>query len=442
MTYKISVEEKSEVNRLISIEIPRDIYKQRFEKTLREVSGKAQIKGFRPGKVPKQMVDKLYGEKIHGDVMGDLVSNAYEEAVREHSLAVVGRPEFDLGDKSNDRKSEEDLKVVATVDVVPTPTIKDYLGAKVEVEVEEVNDEVFEKHLESFRKSHGSLDPVTDRTKTKAKDTISADFTGTIDGEPFPGSAGAGQYIELDTKAEKESGLVKGFFKEFKDKEVDEEFTFDFEYPKKYEIEEVAGKTAQFKATVKGIYTRTVPELDDALAKKTKMAETAEELVTKLRENLEDSTKRNNKQKKESAFFEAVAKKNKFDIPQAMIDQEIRAVLFRFGALDPNKQESYGVNVSQFRETLGGPATERVRNSIFLERIIEQEKFEVSDEELEAWLDSLAKEHKMSREDVDKSMGFPNQKDSLKKQAAREKMVERLLEKAEIKEKKVPAEIK
>src|SRR5690606_10774844 len=139
MDFKISIEETGEVGRQINIEIPRLVYKKRYDSAVQAASRQARIKGFRPGRVPAQVVDKMYGQQIHFDVLGELVSKAYDQAVKDNNLAVVGEPDIAF-DENEDKES--DFSIKAKVFVEPTPKIKDYFGVKVKADEYEVTDSV------------------------------------------------------------------------------------------------------------------------------------------------------------------------------------------------------------------------------------------------------------------------------------------------------------
>lgn len=433
MDFEISVEETGEVARQINIGIPRSIYNERFNAAVKTASSQARIKGFRPGKVPTHIVTKIYGERIHFEVMGELVSSAYEKAIKDNKLSVVGEPDISF-DENEDKNA--DLSVKANVYVEPTPEIKDYFGVKVSVEEQEASEEVIEDYLLKIRKAHGELLPVEGRTKVKKGDVVTVDYSGSVAGEEIEGLRGMGQNLEIG-----DNDFIPGFDDELKGKEVGQDYQIEITFPAEYQDDQLAGKTASFQTKITQVQTRKLPDLDDEFAKKTGQAQTVDELKTKIKENLEREAKNRSQQEKEEKVFEAIAEKNTFEIPQPMIDAEIRAMLFRFGALDPKKRESYSFDVSQFRDSFGKSSMPRVRNSIILEQIIKQEDFSVSDEDLEKWLDGLATEHSVAREEVDKQMGYPGQKDRLKSQAARQKMVELLLEKAKIKATKKPLEL-
>ncbi len=427
MDFKISVEETGEVERNISIEIPRDIYQQRFELAIRKASQQARIKGFRPGKAPKAIIDKLYGQQIHSDVLGELVSSAYQDAVQQHELKVVGYPEINIdGSREN---AEEDFKVTAGVSVFPEPEIKDYFGLSFDVEVEPFTQEMVDQHIEQMKGAYASIEPISKRKTAKDKDLVMVDFEGTIDDEPFEGSTASDIYIEIGGKAypaELESSIVG--MKVGEEKQVDVTFTGE-------DNEELSGKTASYKVNLKGIYERVLPEVDDEFAKKVGIGETAEELLEKVGEMMQKDLERRNRSLREEQYFKTLLEKNSFEVPQAMCDEEIRNFLYQMGLLDPSNPQSQQFDVSAFRDTMAEQAEFRVRQAVALSRIMESEKMTSCDEkEVEAWLEQRAVDEGRSRDELDRVYGFPAQLSRLQSMVAREKMLDQLLEKSKIKE--------
>ena len=424
MAYKSSVEEKSPVDREINIEIPRAEYQEEFDKLLRKAASQANVKGFRPGRAPRAVVAKMFGEKIHGDVMSRLVSDAYREALEEHDLKVVGYPEIDIDDKD----AEKDLKVTASVSVFPEPSIEKVDGLSIEVETSVFSEEEFEKRLNGLAEQFSEIKPIEERTSAEAGDLAMVDFSGTVDGEPFPGSSGEGVYVEIGS-----GRSLKEIEEALPGMEVGAEQELQAVLPDDGP-EELAGKEAQYSLSLKGLYQKHMPELDDELAKKTGLAEDLEGLKRYVRSELEREVARKNEVEREEKLLRAVLEKNPFEVPEALVDEEVRNVLFEMGFLNPQDERSYQIDVSRFRENLGEPAEFRVRRSIILEQLRKKEDLSFEDEEVGSWLDGIAERDGKSREEVDKLYGFPGSMAQLKNMMANEKIIEKLLGAAKIKE--------
>ena len=424
---RVSIETVGEIDRNINIEIPRALYDSRFNEALSNTVQKVSLKGFRPGKAPKTMVAKLYGERLHAEVVEGLVSRAYDNAVKEHALRVVGQPEVTV---DNEDKAS-DLKVTAKVSVFPQPEIKDFRDVSFEVEVEPFNAESVDARIEEIRGSLASFEKIEDKSQVTDGDVFVVDFDGLIDGAAFKGSKRENAVIEI--------GQGK-FPPEFEDGirqlGIGEEGEVEVTMPADFEDSEVAGKTATYKVTVRSMHRKLLPALDDEFAKKTGYAETFPELREKVEFSMKRETEEKNKRARENKLFQEIINKNSFEIPKSMIEDEVRNILFEMRVLDPKDRRSYEVDVARFSEHLGGQAEFRVRKSVVLDRLIEQEKrTDVSDEALEAWLNKLATDAEQTRDELNKEIGFPKRKGWLKDVCARQQLIDELLEGAKITEK-------
>jgi len=430
MAFKSSVSEKSEVNREISIEIPRAVYQAQFDKLLGQTASQAQLKGFRPGRAPKAMVAKLYGEKIHGDVMSDLVSDAYREALKEHELKVVGYPEIKIDDEDKDK----DLTVTAEVSVVPEPEIEGISGLKLKVEVEEFTEEEYERRLSGMAEQFAEMKPLEGEEKAKKGNLATVDFQGTVDGEEFPGSTGENIFVEIGA-----GRSIKDIEEAIPGMKVGEEKSVPTKLSEE-SGEEWAGKDAVYTVTLKTLSEKNVPELDDELAKKTEVAEDLEGLKAYVRNAMEKEIARKNELEREETLIKAIIEKNPFEVPDALVDDEVRNVLFEMGLLNPQDERSYQVDVARFRDNLGEPAGFRVKRSIIMSTLRKKDEMEFKDEEVDQWLDGIAEKEEKSREEINQLYSFPSSVPQLKNIMANEKIVDKLLSEAKIEEVKKEAE--
>jgi trigger factor len=425
MDVRISVEESSEVERNIQIEIPRELYNERFFDRLGKAAQGARIKGFRPGKAPKDLVEKMYGERIKTELLGEMLQSAYSDAVTQHELTIVGQPQFDI----HPIEEEKDISANALVSLFPEPKIENYFNESFDVEITPFDDQTVEKEIEGILERFADFEAISNREETNGKDFIKIDFEGTIDGEGFPGSSRKDAILELGGE-----GLPEEFGTALTGAKIGEVKEASLSFPEDHQSKEIAGKTAQYKLTLKEILEKKLPAFDDELAKKTGLGETAEEVRKTVEDRLKQQIEQQNKGMRETRLFEVLIEKNSFEVPQALVDEEIRSILFEFGALDSSKQESYTSDVSHFRESLGASAEKRVRRSVILTQLVKQENIEVSDEDIEQWLDEQVQEMGMERDELNRRIGYPREKERLRKMRARQKMVDLLLEKANISE--------
>jgi trigger factor len=425
MDCRTSVEEKGEIARSISIEIPRALVNEEYERELTKTVAHVHVKGFRQGRAPKAMVAKLYGPQIQGEVLKKVITDAYKEAVQNHSLEVVGYPDISI---DNEEDLDKDLVVRAEVSVYPKPEVENYLGLEFSVDVEEASEESIAERIEGLRQQHAELAPIADRRVAQMGDTAQVDYAGTIDGASFEGSSGDNAYVDMGS-----GKSLPGIEEALAGMTVGEEKSVEVVMPEE-SGKDVVGKNAEYKLSLKGLFTRVVPEIDDDFAKKTKLAEDAAGLNKAIREQMERDAKRVNQIAREDKLFAALIENNPFEVPQVLTDEEIRAILFEMRLLDPRQDSSYQVDVARFREVLGKTAEFRVRRAIILAKIIEKENMKFNDEEIDGWLNELAASEGVSREEVNKIYGFPKQMSRLKDMMASRKMIEKLLGASKIKE--------
>ncbi len=432
MIARSSVEKTSEIKRHIRFEIPHEEYQQKFNQLLERTTQRVNVKGFRPGRAPKALVAKMYEGSLQQDVMQTLISTAFQDAVKEHELRVVGTPEVELGDYEEGKE----LTFTAKVDVFPEPTISDYFGVSFEVELQDeaVDNKAIDEQIESMRENFATFSPVTDRTTVETGDVLTIDFHGNVDGAEFPGSHGHDARVEVG--AEK---LPKDFDEGLIGMGVGETRTIKTILPDEIEDRNLAGKEATYEVKLKEISAKVLPTVDDELAKKTGLGETVAELREKVAKMRAKQAVDANERVRRDKLFEALVEKNLFEVPQHLVDEEIREILFEMGVLDRRRQEAFQIDVSRFREPLQKGGEFRVRRYIMLEALVKQENLAVSEEELDAWLSEKVEDAGMPKDELKKAFGLPKNAEQVKKMVARERMTEQLLAKAKIKAVKAEA---
>lgn len=424
MDFKSSIEETSEATRSISIEIPREIYNTKFNKILNKTASSANLKGFRPGKAPRAHIQKLYGEQIHSDVIGDLISNAYQDVIKDKKLKVVGNPSFDIQDEDK----EKDLTIKADVSIYPEPELKDYKGISFSYEPQIASDEEIEKRLNSICEQQSKIEEIKDRTKSNKGDIAIVDYEATVDGVAVPSACAKNIQIELGKE-----GVNEKVAKEVIGMEVGSVKTAQIELPENYS-EELRKSPALYTITLNEIKTKTTPKLSDEVAKNSGLAEDLDGLKKIISENLAKETENINKTRKEEALLEAIFDKNNFEIPPALVDEEIRMMLFEFGIMNPQDRNSYSMDISRFREMFAEKATANAKRGVILNQLEAIEKPQVEDSAVDVWLDERASEESRTREEINQYYQFPEQLERIKTHVAKVKMVDDLLAQAKIKE--------
>ena len=394
---KLTNVEKKENNQVaLSIVVAADVFEAACEKAYRKNVRNINIQGFRQGKAPRKIIEKLYGPEIfYDDAMNECIPDAYEAAVAEAGLKVVSQPSI----TEVDVKDGEFL-FTAVVFVKPEVSVKDYKG--IEAEKDEVSVSAEEVEAELTRMQNRNARQVSVEREAKKGDVVNLDFEGFVDGVAFEGGKGEKFDLELG------SGMfIPGFEEQLEGKNVGEECDVNVTFPEEYAEKSLAGKPAVFKCKINEIKENQKPELDDEFAKDVSEFDTIAELKADIeKKQLETKTA-----SADSAFQERVMDKVienlEADIPEAMVETQLDRIADDFSyrlAMQGMEFESYlkmtGMDMNQFRSVFTPQALRQVKIRLALEKIAELEGMDITEEDLNAEFDKLAENNKMDIEKV------------------------------------------
>ena len=359
--------------------------------------GKMNIPGFRKGKAPLSIVEKLYGKGIFTDeALNNLRPDAYEAAVKESGFDVVSRPEFDI--VSMDDNGQVVLK--ATFDVKPEATLKEYKGLKAEKEVTEVTDAMVDADIENARKRAAREIEVTDRA-AEMGDTAEIDFEGFVDGVAFEGGKGENHKLKLGS-----GQFIPGFEEQVAGKNIGEEFDVNVTFPEEYGASELAGKAAVFKCKLHSITKEELPELDDEFAKDMSF-DNVDAYKADVRAKLTERYEKTADQVLENRVLDALVENMEVEIPEAMFVNEVENELreydmqLRSNGLDLNTYFKYtGQNLDQLRENFRPRAEKSVKVRLALEAVVKAENIVATEEEIEAEYKKMAEMYSMEIDKV------------------------------------------
>ncbi len=389
---KLTNVEKKEKNQVaLSIVVAADVFEAACEKAYRKNVRNINIQGFRQGKAPRKIIEKLYGPEIfYDDAMNECIPDAYEAAVAEAGLKVVSQPSI----TEVDVKDGEFL-FTAVVFVKPEVSVKDYKG--IEAEKDEVSVSAEEVEAELTRMQNRNARQVSVEREAKKGDVVNLDFEGFVDGVAFEGGKGEKFDLELG------SGMfIPGFEEQLEGKNVGDECDVNVTFPEEYAEKTLAGKPAVFKCKINEIKENQKPELDDEFAKDVSEFDTIAELKADIeKKQLETKTA-----SADSAFQERVMDKVienlEADIPEAMVETQLDRIADDFSyrlAMQGMEFESYlkmtGMDMNQFRSVFTPQALRQVKIRLALEKIAELEGMDVTEEDLTAEFDKLAENNKM-----------------------------------------------
>ncbi|MCY1080560.1 trigger factor [Archangium lansingense] len=416
---KVQIEELSPIEKKLSIEVENSRVTEELTRAYTALGKQVKLPGFRQGKVPRRILEQRYREQVEDEVIQRVVQNAWLEAAREHKVEAVAPPQVT---NNSGLKADAPFTFEARVEVKPKVEPKNYESLPLIRAATQVEDKEVDERLNQLRESMARLEPVEGRDTAQMGDFASVDYQSTVEGKDFPGSKADDVTVELAP-----GELVESNVAALEGTKVGEAKELDYTFPADYRVEDVKGKTARFKFTVKGLKKKVVPELNDDFAKETGEAQSLEELRGKIRTDLEQG-KRNKAQGEErDALFKALIEGNTFDVPKSMVERTIDNMLenrlramARMG-MDPRQ---LNLDFARLREDLREEATKEVKGALLIEAIAQKENIQTSDADVEKKLEELAKEAKQDISVVRKYFKGANEREGLSLRLREEKTIE------------------
>ncbi len=379
------------------------------------------IPGFRKGKVPFKMVEKMYGIEIfYEEAANELVGEAYAAAVKESGLDVVAQPDLEL------KEIEKGKPVVFEAVVTVRPEIKlgKYKGVEVEAIDITVTDEDVDAELDRVKEQNVRLVAADDKAVEDGDQTI-IDFEGFVDGEAFEGGKGEDYTLNIGSHT-----FIDNFEEQLIGSKVGDDVEVNVTFPENYQAEELAGKPALFKVKVKEIKVKEYPELDDDFAQDVSEFDTLAEYKEDIKKNLQEKKEADAKAEKESKVIEAIVNDSEMEIPEKMIDAQADRMMEEFAqnmAMQGLTFDQYlqftGSTADQMKEQIKPQAKQRVETDLVLGAVIEAEKIEANDEEFDKELDTMAQQYQMEKEKIAELLS-DDDKDNIKDTIAKRKAAE------------------
>ena len=375
--------------------------KATFETAINKVYKKAvkniTIPGFRKGKAPRALVEKMYGKEVfYEDAINEIIPAAYTEAMEGCEDKVVSRPEFDV-----ETIDENGVVLTATYFVKPEVEIADYIGIPAERPVVKVTEEEVAEELKKVQTRNSRMIEVTDRA-AQMEDITNIDFEGFVDGAPFDGGKAEGHELKLGSGA-----FIPGFEEQIVGKNIGEEFDVVVTFPEDYHAENLKGKEATFKCKLNSIKFNELPVLDDEFAKDVSEFDTLDEYKADILAKLTEQHTKQADAQVDEALIKALIEKLNAEIPEAMFDNEVENFVrdydnrLRMNGLDLQTYFKYtGLDLDKLREQMRPDAERQVKTRLALEKIAALENIAVSEEETEAEYGRLAEMYNMEADKV------------------------------------------
>lgn len=419
----------------LTIEVSADELEKALESAYQKEKNKISLPGFRKGKVPRNMVEKMYGAGIfYEDAANTLMQQNYPAAVEESGIDIVSRPAVDIVQIEKGKP----FIFTAEVAVKPEVTLGKYMGVTVTKIDTTVTDEEVEEALEKERNNNARTIAVTDRPVQEG-DTAVIDFEGFVDGVAFEGGKGSNHPLEIGSHS-----FIDTFEEQLIGKNAGDDVEVNVTFPDQYQAAELAGKPALFKVKIHEIKAKELPELNDEFASDVSEFETLAEYKEDLKKNLAEQKENEAKKTKEDEAIQKIIEKSKMDIPEAMIDTQCETMIDEFGqriAQSGLSMEQYlqfsGMTVDQLKAQVRPEAVSRIQSSLVLEQISKDENIEVTDEDIEAQIEKMATAYGMEADKLKEYMGDA-EKESMKRELAITKAVDLVMSNAKERAKAKP----
>ena len=409
----------------LTIEVPAEKVDEALKASYMKQKSKISVPGFRKGKVPMAMIEKMYGPEIfYEDAANLLMQEAYPEAVKESGADIVSQPTVDV----TQLEKGKSFIFTAEVAVRPEVTLGKYKGVTVTKIDTSVTDEEVMEALERERNNNARTITVEDRAIAEG-DTAVIDFEGFVDGEPFEGGKAENHSLEIGSHT-----FIDNFEDQLVGKNTGDEVEVNVTFPAEYHATELAGKPALFKVKINEIKSKELPELDDDFAQDVSEFDTLAEYKESVKKNLEKTKEDNAKRTKGDEAIAKIIEKSQMEIPDAMIDTQVQNMIQEFAqrmasqglSLDQYMQFS-GMTIDKLKEQVRPEAVTRIQSSLVLEQIAKDENIEITEEEIEAELQKMSEMYGMDVDKLKEYMG-DSEKESMKRDLAVQKAIEVIMD--------------
>ena len=407
----------------LTIEVAAEELEKALDSAYQKQKKQISVPGFRKGKVPRAMIEKMYGAGVfYEDAANILMQQTYAGAVDESGVDIVSRPTVEVTQKG------QPFIYTAEVAVRPEVTLGKYMGVTVTKIDTSVSDEEVDAELENQRNKNARTVTVTDRPVAEG-DTAVIDFEGFVDGVAFEGGKGENHPLEIGSHT-----FIDTFEDQLVGKNTGDEVEVNVTFPEKYQAEDLAGKPATFKVKINEIKAKELPELDDEFAQDAAGVDTLAEYKEEIKKNLTEKKETEAKKTKEDEAIQKIIDKSKMDLPEAMIETQCETMVEEFAqriAQSGLTMEQYlqfsGMTVDQLKDQVRPEATTRIQSSLVLEQIAKEENIEVTDADIDAEVEKMAKAYGMEADKLKEYMGDA-EKESMKKDIAITKAVDLIMD--------------
>lgn len=402
----------------LTIEVPAEDLEKALQNAYKKQKNKINLPGFRKGKVPRQMIEKMYGPEIfYDDAANELIPKAYAKAYDESGLDIVSRPEIDVV------QIEKGKPFVFTAEVAVKPEV--ILGEYKGLEVDKVSTRVTQKEIDAKVQEEAEKNAreiVVEDRPVQDGDEVIMDFEGFVDGVAFEGGKGENYPLTIGS-----GSFIPGFEEQLVGAEAEKEVEVNVTFPEDYHAEELKGKAAVFKCTVHEIKTKEIPEIDDEFASEVSEFDTLEEYKADIKAKIKEQKVAEGKTKQEDQVVEQAVKNASYEIPEAMVDTQVSQMMDEFSQRIRSQglsMEQYfqftGMTQEKMLEEMRPQAVKRIETRLVLEAIVKAENIEITDEKLDEEIAKMAEIYKMEADKLKALMGEAEKKQMKEDMAVQE----------------------
>ena len=392
---QVTVEDVSSVKKILHIEIPEDKVVRELDNAYKNLKKTAKIKGFRPGKAPRSVLERLYKKDVHIDVSSKLLQDSFVEAIKETDLNIVGNPKIDP--PGLDEKGP--YKYDATVEIKPEIEEIDFKGLTLKKNLYRVTDQEMDAQVAMLQKNLAQQKPITEDRAAQKDDFVLVDYEGFKDGKPFAET----QKTENFTMKIGTGHIIKTFDEQLIGMKPGDKKEIKVNFPEDYFNDKLANLEINFQVTLHEIREEVLPEIDDEFAKRLGQYETFDDLKNAITDNLDQGYAKRVEQEINEQIFEALIAKSEFEVPDSMVDYELEGIIEeaeRSFAYHNKSMEELGLSKEILSEKYRDTADKKVRRHLILGKIIEQEDMTLTDQEMEDGFKEMAQTFNQPLEDI------------------------------------------
>ena len=425
---KVQIENIGPFEKKIFFEIPGDVVSQQIDSTYQTLSHSVKLKGFRPGKVPRSILERYYKAQVEDEVFSKLISDTFGKAVQENNLSPVSPPTV----VERNFEAGKEFKYTVTVEVKPEVSIEGYKGLEILKEKVTVSEEEVEARLKDLKEAHAQMKPLEKIRPIQDKDCVILDFEGNLAGKPLKEWKANDHLVEVGSKA-----LIGELDRKLIGLSVSEENDIPITLPETYPNKELAGKEIKVHVKIKEIKEKILPALDDEFAKDVGNFNTLAELKDRIRKTIEEQKQARSDQAAKAKILDLLMEKHPFEVPKSLVERQVQNMMGRTKhrlSEQGMKLEDTKLDPQKLQESFRPAAEKEIRGSLILEKIAELEKLAVEPAEIDKRLELIAPQLNQRVEAVKKEYEKEGLLESLRAQMLEEKSLDFLLGQAIITE--------